>query len=301
MLAPSNFPQTTRTARGRWAPIYLSPILGSPERLVVAVAVVGDDGFHIEAANKLERLKCFYGRAAETALFAVEVALGELEEKIATEGQGALKEGELVFSNVSIGIVSEGEARTIEDLGRVWMSAISSLYESRIGSALDDAFDSDEKRDSDSDRLPALVLDHVIKKAPGLKAYFHEDIRQKRARRLPARIAGISIDFNGSKFVANFSTFKPASQAQGVDRIKRKMFDLKVQRDNENASLFAREYEMIVYSPSIDDPLLSEKQYDRIDEVIKELTRQSTSEGLGFRASSDVKGIGDRVLAAEVA
>lgn len=127
-LTAANFPHAAGLVRGRWAPVYLSPILGSPERFIIAVAVVGADGFHVEEANALKRLECLYGRAAETAMFAADVALEGLRSVLAADGPSALKEGVLVFPGVSIGEVYEGEARTLRDLGRTWMSALSSLY-----------------------------------------------------------------------------------------------------------------------------------------------------------------------------
>ncbi len=300
-LSPAQFPQTEALFQGRWAPVYLSPILGSPERFVIAVAAVGKDGFHIEAANALKRLECLYGRAAETAMFAAEVALEELNAAIAARGSAALTEGALVFSGVNIGEVSDGEARSPRHLARTWMSALSSLYRYQVVESTEDNAATQSDSGVVPDRLPILVLDHINEIAPSLSNYFHEDIRLHRQRRTSSRVARINIDYNGGKLVANFATLNTSTQAQGVDRIKRKMFDLTVRRDEEakGSLLEARLHEMIVFTPPRNSPLLNEKQSERLDEALGDLTEQSGREGFGFIALHDVPDIGRRLLSTE--
>jgi hypothetical protein len=283
-----------------WAPVYLSPVLGSPERLVVAVAAASGGDFHIEAANQLKRLQCLYGSACETALFATQVALEELRGALAGSGQGALKEGAVVFSGVTIGEVLEGEARSTQDLARTWMRAMSSLY--LYAEALpmpDNIADLDDRASGSQDRLPSLVLDHVRRVAPPLSSYFSEEIRASRRRRVSSRIAGISIDYGGPKFVANFATLQASAQAHSLDRIKRKMFDLKVRRDADYGLFPARAHEMVIFSPPPNNPILNEKQSERLSEALDELGSQAKSEEFGFASLHDVAAIGDRLLRAE--
>lgn len=296
----AKFPRPAKTVKARWAPIFLSPVLGSPERLVVAVAAVSEEGFHVETANALKRLECLYGRAAETALFATEVALEELRTGLASRGPAALTEGALVFSGVTIGEVTDGEARTVEDLARAWMKALSSLYRFDQPDAHGEAVVNLEQAVADMpDRLPVLVLDHVKMFAPPLTHFFSEEIRLHRRRRTRSRIAGISIDYAGSQFVANFATLQASARAHSVDRIKRKMFDLKVKRDEDHSLFGQRAHEMIIFTPSFDSPLINERQVDRLDEALEELTDQSTREGFALSAMHGVAEIGKRLLEAE--
>lgn len=296
----SVFPQITDTSPCIWAPVFLSPILGSPERLVVAVAVASAGDFHIEPANNLKRLECLYGRNAETALFAVEVALSELEGALADQGQDAIRAGRFVFSGVEIGPVSAGEAGSLQELAATWMGALSSLYKyeppNRGGIRV-----SDSDGAASSDRLPILVLEQVAAHAPSLMDNFSEEIRLRRQRRSRTGIAGISIDYSGSRYVANFATLNLGAAASSVDRIKRKMFDLAVRRDGE-AGLFApRAHEMIIFAPSRDSPLVNDKQIERLDEALRDLTEQSKKEGFDLIAHSAVDAIGKRVVTAESA
>ncbi len=291
------FPDLDTSKRGYWAPVFLSPILGSPERFVIAVAVVSDSGFHIEQANQMRRLTCLYGRDAETALFAAEVALEELHISLAERGKAALVEGAIVFSGVTLGSISEGEARSLERLGKTWMSALSSLYRFNPNPLENEL---DERNDVSSiDHLPTLVLDHVFNIDPIVANKFSEEIRSNRRRRSSSAIAGISIDFNGSRLVANLATLQSSATALAVDRIKRKMFDLKVRRDKDGGLLEARDHEIILFTPPLDIAFINEKQTDRIDDALGSLREQSTNEGLGFLALGAVHDIGGRIIKSE--
>jgi hypothetical protein len=120
------------------------------------------------------------------------------------------------------------------------MMAISSLYtvspetEARLvasGAALDVV-----ERGVPTDRLPSLVLDYVTRRRPGLTEFFNETIRHD----LPTRRGNVSrviIDYAGSRLVANFGTLSVVSHAASVDRIKRRLWDLKVARDQEPGPL----------------------------------------------------------------
>jgi len=299
-LTVESFPGVFETQRGRWAPIYLSPILGSPERLIIAVVAVNDTGFHIEAANSLKKLECLYGRAAETAIFASEVALNELRSLLSDRGKEALTEGALVFSGVNVGAVSDGEARSLPDLARTWMAALSSLYRYEAAELVQRApIEQIDDGVGPQDRLPLLVLDHVNSIRPALGNYFSEEIRLQLRRRPKSKIAGVSIDFSGPKLVANFATLQANTQATAVDRIKRKMFDLKVRRDEDGRLLPQRLHEMIVFTPPRESLSLNERQLERLDDALYELTFQSSREGFNFRAMHGVPDIGARLLLLE--
>lgn len=295
-LGLQDFPSIDGTTSCRWAPVLLSPILDSPERLVIGVVAANDSGFHLERANALARLRCLFGKAAETAVFAAEVALDELVESLAQRGVEAVQERALVFSGVILGSVRVGEGNSLSAIARTWMGALSSLYEIRNEpiEAVLVAEEADDGTVRGSDRLPILVLEDVIAKNPAYGRYFSEEIQARRQRR--SKVADIGIDFSSPDLVANFATLGPTAQAKSVDRIKRKLFDLIVKRDAEQSSFLPRSHEMIVYSPGIADPLVSEKQREMLDEVHDELGEQSKREEIGFLPVTGVPQITQRIF-----
>ena len=297
-LIIDRFPKLDRTVRARWAPILLSPILGSPERLVVAVAAANESGFHIEPANAMHRLECLFGAAANTAIFSAEVALDELRFAFSSREIKALNEGMLVFSSVSVGTVSEGEADSLQELAKTWMNALSSLYRADTVSEQEVAIMADDHAQGTADRLPVLVLEDVRSRRPGLEQFFSDEIRRQQRRRSRS-VTKVSIDFAGSHLVANFGTLQTGNRASSVDRIKRKLFDLIVRRDEEGNGLSQRPHEMIVFSPGRDSPLASERQLEILSEALNELGDQSKREGVGFLPVHSVSTIGDHILEVE--
>jgi hypothetical protein len=86
-----------------------------------------------------------------------------------------------------------------------------------------------------------------------------------------------------------------------VDRIKRRLWDLKVDRDNAKGVFAKRDHEMIVQHPSKNDPQVTEKQLDRISEVLQSLEQQADQEEIRFRPLNGIDQIGEHLLQKEAA
>ncbi|MBB5772827.1 hypothetical protein HNP47_002847 [Brevundimonas vesicularis] len=275
--------------------------MDSPERLVIGVAAANTDGFHVEKANALNRLQCLFGKSADTAVFAAEVALAELNSALAAHGAEAIKERSLVFSGVSLGDARTGEGASLQAIAQTWMSALSSLYvhipDVRDGVAHVDTAAEEGASVAGGDRLPLLVADDVIARDPSQAGFFSEDIRLRRQRRSRIGLAGVGIDYASPNLVANFATLGPTARLGTVDGIKRKIFDLIVRRDEEQTSLLGqRPHEIIVYSPGMRDPLVSEKQREVLDEVHDLLAEQARREEINFLPATGVDVIADRIV-----
>ncbi len=303
-LEPASFPKLSESVTATWAPIFLSPIVGSPERLVIGVVAANTSAFHVERANALHRLECLYGPAAETAIFASEIALRELQNDCINRGIEALTSPNPAFSGISLGNLSEGQANSVEEVAKTWLATLSSLHEEDFPISLaptEETYLVLSEPGEPPDRLPWLVLNYVQEHRPGLDRFFSQDIREHRQRRRRSTVHDVLIDFSGSKLVANFGTFKATARASSVDAIKRRMWDLTVNRDAEPLPLVARTHEMIVQHPSADDPQISKSQYERLQEAVIALSEQAKSEELVFSSMTNVKQIGKHIVHAEAA
>ena len=217
-----SFPQLKTRIRARWAPLLVSPIMGSMEQLVIGVAAASDESHHIEPANMLRRLECLYGNAAETIIFAARVALDDLRVDLGERGIAALMDPRKTFSGISVGLLAEGEANSVEELCRNWMASLSSLYSASamelmeapaVEPAVSDGFT------TNADRLPALVLRYVTNFRPDLEPFFNEDVREYRTRRRSTKVHNVIIDFAGSNLVANFGTFMASHHAPRLTKL----------------------------------------------------------------------------------
>jgi hypothetical protein len=302
-LDSNAFPAFGESVQARWAPVFLSPIRGSQERLVIGVAVVSDSGFHIEAANALARLQCLYGSQSDIVIQVAGVALDELRADMSVRAGEAVTDFRASITGISIGGFRAAEGRSLEAIGRSWMGALSSLYDAEAEVMQLDSDDPEasyeerfEALTAGGDRLPKLVLDYVVEERFGLAAFFRSDLHGKQRRH---RSHEVSIDFTGSRLVANFGTLKVGQITRSVDLIKRRLWDLKVERDSETNPAFQREHEMLIQIPVQSDPQVSERQYDNLKIAHEALEEQANQEELRLEAFTSVADIGKRVLAVE--
>ena len=308
-LTSQEFPAFRRSVRARWAPVLLSPIDGSLERLVIGVAVVSDSGFHLEIANALDRLRCLYADEARSVVYAIQVAAERINEDLATRSIEALLNPEIGISTVSFGDVRDSEGQSLEKIGQLWMNSISSLYrnDSHLKIDIDDLevliegnFELGHSKRR-GDRLPSLVFNYVYENGNSIAKFFRNDIRDERPRRLVGRSHEVMIDFSGSRIVANFGTLHAGGIASSMNLIKRRLWDLKVERDRNPGFLESRMHEMILQAPTSMDPQISQKQIRNINEAISSLEEQADQEELRLRTLPSVESIGRHILELEAA
>lgn len=305
LLDANQFPSAERSIRARWAPVLLAPISGSCERLVVGVAAVNEQGFHLELANELERLRCLYGDEAVGVTHAVTLAGKYLHGDLARRSVDALTKPDPAVSGISIGECREAEGLSLQELAQSWMAALSSLYtqhETHVADAINRKLASETSDASPGgDRLPFLVCDFVKSQREGFGAYFSADLRAGKRRRMKGGSHQVVVDFAGPKLVANFSTLKARALTSSVHMIKRRLWDLKVERDKDSTTRLTRAHEMILQRPSEDDPQITEQQLANLSEALEALEAQADQEELRLVACSTVQEIGQRVLRYETA
>lgn len=301
-LALSDFPDSSGFVKAHWAPVLLRPIIDSPEQYVIGVAVASPTGFHLERANEFDRFKCFFLNNAPSIEMIARAGLDALEHDLSSRSVGAISEFEPAFSGIVLGDLREAEGTSLKAIATSWMTSLSSIY---TRPAVDVTVRTEKpsslalaERDTVRDRLPHLVLDYVKARRPDLDRFFSAEVRQDGKKRR-SDASAVFIDFAGSKLVANFGTLS-TQHSTSIDRIKRGLWDLKVDRDREPA-MARRAHEMLVQHPSIDDPQISEKQWDRITSSLKALEQQADQVEIRMRPLPTVKAIADHLLEREAA
>ena len=224
----------------------------------------------------------------------------QLEHDLADKGVSGL------LSDINIGGFEIGPKRSVEgssllQIGQSWMSALSSLYSKTefYDEILEDLpVVENAKLQGVADRLPMLVMEYVSVQRTGLVNYFNRDVvLQKRQK--TSQAYEVSIDFAGSKLVANFGTLRAGRIVGSVNIIKRRLWDLKVDRDKETDTAFHRSHELIVQRPPANDPQITERQHKDLTEALKGLESQANQEELLLRPMSSVKEIGDHLIKIE--
>lgn len=293
--------------KARRAPVIFRPIIGSLEQLVVGVIAYDGQSACLARANRLDRLNCFYNDQARGAILAIELALEELALDLAADPALASGAYQPAISGVVIGPSQEAEGVSLEIIASSWLSGMSSLYVPETPSGqlaayplVDPDMDDPQIDDRASDRLGQLLLDYMKVRQPALVGAFSDEIRAQ-ARRRRGSAHSVIIDFAGSKIVANFGILSTTGYAASIDRIKRRMWDLKIVRDSEKTGFFGRKHEMLVQHPSANDPQLTQRQVDKIMESVRELEKQADQEEIRFRPLTTIEQIGDYLIQCEAA
>jgi hypothetical protein len=300
------FPRVDQSVQCSWAPIYIEPIMGSGERLTIGVVGANMEAFYLARANRLDRLKCLFDDANDAAIFAAEASLDAFEALLAEQGLQAMKEPPWLFDSVSLGGIQHVRGSSVRDVAITWLAFSSCLHQP--AAATNDSLlaltagqpiaTMREDLEPVRDRLPKLVFDYVIARRSGLSKAFRQVGAEPKPRR---RSHEVSIDFYGSALVANIGTLVAGGIGTSVERIKRKMWDLKVARDLNQSPLLQLHHEMLVQRPANDDPQLTQRQLDNLQLAVEDLEKQADTEQIRFRPLQSVGQIGEHILQAEAA
>jgi hypothetical protein len=287
-----HFPAADRTVGADWAPVILEPIEGSYERLVVGIAAVAGNEVLVMPANDLGRLRCLYGPRAAGVLDIVSMSLAHLQELLFENGSSALRK-DLLFSGLSLGKVRKGEGNNLEELAEAWLASLSSLHNSgRDTVSLTLQGEKDLMQQRATEPLGTEVLQIVARTKPALGTFFNRDIVEGRVRRRSVRVQEPIIDFVGERLVANFDVIRSDRLTPSIDAIKRRMWDLKVDRDNRHSKRFT--HEMLVRTLVFD-----ENKEHLVTEALGELEKQADQQSLRLESFDSPKEIANRVLEIE--
>ncbi|MBB3159606.1 hypothetical protein FHS25_000038 [Rhizobium laguerreae] len=303
LLDSAQFPSLRNGIQARWAPILFAPISGSYERLVVGVAAVNNDGFHLELANSLHRLHCFYGENAVGVVTAIQIAGDYLQADLALRSQEALTHPDTAVSGIEIGELREAEGRSLKDIAESWMAALSSLYDLMDAKSAESSppLLASVEADVSGDRLPFMVCDYVKGKRAGLQHHFSSDLVANNKRRDKRDSQEPVVDYSGSRLVANFGTLRVSALSRSFELVKLRLWDLDTVKVRERDSMIQRQYELILQRPNKFDPQVSDKQHNKLSLALQELEEQADEKSLRLRPMDSVEQIGEHVLTVEAA
>lgn len=290
------FPLRNESVRAQWSPIYIEPMLGSGERLCIAVAVINASSFLIVPVVALNRLECLYGSDTASILMAAEIVIADLNAAITRLGEATWKQWQSPVEGVEFGVVRNGSAESMEAIARTGLMMCASLVE-RICESEADGNIANER--ISGNRLEELIKDEVVLKEPRLAVMFANQ------RRKAPNLRPVTIGFFGNAIAANFGVLTPQYLSSNVRDIKSKLWDLANVRDDiESEGLLpvkTRRYEMLFYRPSDNSPEYSTKQINNLNEAVNELEAEADSKKIRCRPNLNYESIVETILEAEAA
>lgn len=299
LLTPNDnleFPPRRDRIQAEWVPIYIEPMVGSGEKLSVAVAVANVDGFLVVPVVALNRLSCVYGKEANALIHAAYIAIQNLNNVLAEKGQEALHDWQPPVDGVSLGRVRIGAGDSLEEIARTGLTACSSLVEKLAES--DETIAASEG--VSPSRLERFIKERVIARKPALEVAFARKFQPNQNAR------SAIIGFVGQRIVANFGLLVPGYVSIQVRDAKAKLWDLAqvqeyVKNDEFGLSHELNRFELLLNRVREDDPAYSERQIHGVQEAIIELEAEADKKEIRCRALTSPDEIAEVILSAEAA
>ncbi|MEN5290866.1 hypothetical protein [Stenotrophomonas lactitubi] len=276
-----------------WAPLYIEPMHGSGERIVIAtVAVDGSGAFHVHATLSGRVLQCMYGDRAEVLDGLIGLAVDVLQAYLATGG--ALDSWVPPFRSCHLGSCRTAMGADLEQIARSGAILTSSLAAKLAESSVEQTSES-VGTGLDIDRWVQQIRDRVCAQSPHLDARFNGEVVVRKGA-APTRIG-----YLGERIAANFDMLIPGSNLSTRRiRSKSRLVDLQILKDQLDVLAPRTTYELLLWIPDKDSPGYSQRQLDAAHGALSELEAFADEHSLMVRPYSRAEDAAQRILKAEL-
>jgi len=278
--------------RAEWAPIYLEPMHGSGERIVVAVVATDSVGaFHVELAVRPRTLRCVFGDRGELVMSLAELVQESMQEHLAMGGN--LQTWTPPVRSCFLGPVRKAVGA---DLAGVALRG-ASLTASFSGKVIEDLAPPPEELSAvapDVERWLQQIKVSVTERSQGLGSRFNAEVRVKPGA------SATRIGYLGDRIAANFDLLVPGPNLSTKRvRSKSRLVDLQILKDQ--VDLFARRssYELMLWVPDKSSPAYTDRQLEATHEALSELEAFGDQHELRVRPLSNAQEAAEHILALE--
>jgi len=162
--------------QARWAPILLEPVVGTGERITVAILVDQGNGLRVFPALRPAFIQAAFGDSAEDFRSLMEILGQSLEQRMFSES--SLADWERPFDGLILGEFSSAAGSSTQDIVESAISLSSSFHWSgRNGSRRKKGSDNHKSR-----LLECEIRDSVIKLHPTSRPFFGRSIANSTDR-----------------------------------------------------------------------------------------------------------------------
>lgn len=287
MSVESGFPPVPGLS-AEWAPVYLEPLQGSGERIVVAVVGVDSDGrsaAHIAVPPRA--WKCLYGNEAHRIIGLAELVVESFEDHAASDA--SLASWPLPSPSCHLGLIRVGLGGSLAEILAQGVRLTSSMFDPSTIDAVHAA--GDVPSSLDVERFVQRIKDITMSRAGDFEARFRQSISVgEGAKRTEIGYIGIQI-------AANFEVLRPSISAleRRRTRAKAKLLDLQALRDQKDLLVGRSSYELMLWVP----PGFSKEELARSEQVFLELRDIGDNHDLRVERMASPEAAAERILIAE--
>lgn len=261
---------------GVWQTLYLEPIVGSGERISVAVIAIGTNKqYKITQAIRSELLECLYGSQSQKMQgmidWLIESVSNELKKNMSLATWNA------PFDGVMLGDTHSAADENIDGILKQAIRFTASLSTIALDAERDEE-DFQPKRYSE--QWIASISDEMRIINPHLSSYFKKRMKVSDSNVLT------TYGFLNEKYVSNFGLLVPTRLSTSLSNVKAKLFDLEALKKSHSL-IKPQKYEIIIGTPSFTDPTLTDNSLSKLRETIDMLSEVAASENIElFRAEN---------------
>lgn len=270
------------TYKASWAPLYLEPMMASGERITIAVAALGEDGFAmVRSALRPEKAKAMYADKSDPFIALIKTAIDSLQFHLNTkqtfEGWGR------PFSGLELGKQRSALSSDMIGVLRQAVALTASL------SALD--FDTPEEKDIiKNDNWATQFKDSVLLFAPELEKYFRGKFTTGSTSK------DLKLFFLSSNVAVNTGKLIPGAGINyNFDINKSRLLDLLTVKEKEGFAPRAH-HELIIHRPSDDDAAYSDNQIKSLGYYINALNDAGDKHNIRVTTASSADEASRRLL-----
>ena len=242
--------------RGEWVPIYMEPVMGSGEKITIAIAADSNNGAKVVRALHEDVISCLYGHKNEHFLSQVEWIVDSFESHLRAGGR--LSNWQPPLSGFVPGNSREAASSTIDGIIKQGMQMTASL--NRL--ALTAEHEEDDEPKTVSDEFAKKIKEGVISEYPHLEHFFNKKVKKVYGKDLTTTYNLIT-----QSYAANFKSIQPTSIQQGMNAAKVKIYDLHALKQTlADALPDSMSYELILGLPSLQATDIPDSTHKKIAE-----------------------------------
>lgn len=266
-LSPDSLPAWP-VCKAHGAPVFLEPMMGSGERIAVAVAVCdGQGGFEVQPSIRRDTLDNMYGAKGENLYGFVKLTCESLGRHL-SEGK-PMCGWNPPFNGAYLGNVRDMVCDDLDHALRQLLTLHSSL------ASLSEADDDEQDQPAPSTRLGDQWRDSVkglaVAQRPGIAKAFNIKTKLFQGG-MPARFG-----FLNSRFAAQFEVLHPDKAFASLSRVRSNLWLLQQaaasQTENTGLYLLTVEASNLLYSPA---------QHNRAMQTLEEIRLESQAKGIAL-------------------
>ncbi|AVF75857.1 hypothetical protein AL539_20060 [Vibrio alginolyticus] len=262
---------------GSWQAIYFEPVVGSGERVTIAVAAFGVSGeCQIIQSIRSELLECLYGINAPRIRSMIDMVLQSSRTYYRSEK--TLQGWIAPFDGVFLGQLTRA---LDDDLTGILKQAIR--FSSSLSSLALDA-DRDEDEDVQPKRYSAKFSKNIQTELYNINSSLDDAFNQKV--KVSESDVLTAFGFMNDRYVSNFGLLVPTRMSGSLNAIKARIFDIEALKKSSYLMMPER-FEVIIGTPSFSDPTLSDKSIVRLKDTLEMVEEIALKENINvFRAET---------------